>query len=84
MCPKKTVDPLSQPVVSNKSTVYPSKTVILNGSTSEVEVKQGVDQCKVFEVNDLDSVDYVNNSDQLGWKSDIKFWEVKKIAHPAK
>ena len=45
-----------------------------------MEVKQGVDQCKVFEVNDLDSVDYVNNSDELGWESDIpyvgKFWRI--------
>ena len=49
-----------------------------------MEVKQVVDQCKVFEVNDLDSVDNVNNSDELGWESNIKFWEVKKIAHPAK
>ena len=86
MCPKKTVYPLSQPVVSkaemHKSTVYASEgcgqTTVLKDSTSEVEVKQGVDQCKVFEVNDLDSVDYVNNSDELGWESDIKFWEVEK------
>ena len=66
----------------HKSNVYPSErcgqTTVLKDSTSEVEVKQGVDQCKVFEVNDLDSVDYGNNSDELGWESDIKFWEVEK------
>ena len=62
MCPKKTVYPLSQPVVSkagiHKSTVYPSEgcgqAAVLKGSTSEVEVKQCVDKCKAFEINDIE------------------------------
>ena len=85
MCPKKTVYPLSQSVVSkteiHKSTVYPSEgcgqIAVLKGPTSEVEVKQCVDKCKAFEVNDINSADYVQNPDEPGWESDIKFWEVE-------
>ena len=85
MCPKKTVYPLSQSVVSkteiHKSTVYPSEgcgqTAVLKGPTSEVEVQQSVDKCKAFEANDINSADYVENPDEPGWESDIKFWEVE-------
>ena len=63
MCPKKSVYPFNQPVVGKAeihvSTVCPGKgcgqTAVLKGSTSEVEVKQCVNKCKVFEANDIDT-----------------------------
>ena len=62
-----------------ESIVYPSngggQTVVLRVPTSEVAVKQCVDDYNVFEASCDGSVDYLRN--EYGFEGDIKFWEVE-------
>ena len=84
MCPKKTVYPLNQPLVSKaESVMYPSdgceQVSAAKVSTSEVEVKQCVDRYKTpVEVNETDSANNLEgNTDEPCWESEIKFWEIE-------
>ena len=89
MCPKKTVYPLNQPVVSeaevSKSVMSSSdrcdQLTALRVSTSEVDDKQRVDRHDALcEVNNTDTADNLegNPGDEPFWENDInKFWEVE-------
>ena len=85
-CPKKSVYPLNQPVVSkadiHKATVPASdgceQALGFEASTSEVEAKQCVDGYMApVTVSDTDSANNPgNSSNEPCWESDVKFWEV--------